>query len=165
MILGTVAPLRNFRVDFIDVKQSVINEIMNAYLINSAIFLSFIFPLLCIAFYFGNFVTADEREKFCSEILALESADLEKFQRKLQRSHEQSPQQPISFQQPILGPDEIDVLLHCDLEVFRVVQELLSTEIMNLLETIVSAFDKKIEGFVSLDKIKIINGTYMAQAG
>jgi hypothetical protein len=40
-----------------------------------------------------------------------------------------------------------------------------SIEILNLLETIVSAFDKKIEAFVSLDKIKIINGTYMAAGG
>jgi class 3 adenylate cyclase/PAS domain-containing protein len=108
MILKSVTPLRNFRVAFVDVRQIVINEIMRAYLINTAIFLSLIFPLLCIAFYIGNFVSADEREKFCSEILALESADLEKFQRRLQRSHEQS-QQSISFQQPILGPDEIDV--------------------------------------------------------
>ncbi|OHT00935.1 hypothetical protein TRFO_32232 [Tritrichomonas foetus] len=39
------------------------------------------------------------------------------------------------------------------------------TEIMELLDIIVSVFDKKISYFKSLVKIKIINGTYMAAGG
>ncbi|OHS96243.1 hypothetical protein TRFO_37630 [Tritrichomonas foetus] len=39
------------------------------------------------------------------------------------------------------------------------------TEIMELLDVIVSAFDKKISKFLSLVKIKIINGVYMAAGG
>ena len=39
------------------------------------------------------------------------------------------------------------------------------TEIMELLDVVVSAFDKRISAFPSLVKIKIINGVYMAAGG